>query len=859
MKIIFLILFFIPIILTAETKNYTAIQTQQAPKIDGIINDFCWQEGQWETGFVQFEPNSGLEPSQKTEFKILYDNDNIYVAIRCFDTKTEKINKQLSRRDAGLGDMIAVAFDSYYDKRTAFFFGVSAAGVKNDILFSNDGNTEDASWDPVWFVKTNTDSLGWTAEMKIPLSQLRFNPSSEIWGLNIIRTIYRNNETVFWSPVDPSSTGMISQFGQMNGMDNLKPKKNIEISPYFVSGIKRYQKEDGNPYADGFDFLENIGLDGKVGLTNDFTLDFTLNPDFGQVEADPSVVNLSAFETYYSEKRPFFIENNNITQFPLGWNRENLFYSRRIGRYPQGDPEIQDGEYIKIPENTRILGAFKLSGKSQNGWSVGVIESVTNHQFAKIMQVDGVERKESVDPYTNYFVARVQKDMNKGNSIFGMILTSVYRDIRNQNLDFLNKTATTGGVDFSQYFLNKKYYVNGSAVITHITGSQNAMLNEQTSSARYFQRPDASYLAIDSLANSMTGSYANLALGKSALKGLRYELSFWYRSPKLETNDMGYLQNTDYLTQIFWMDYQTPKSFGIINNFSAHLSQWYFVDNGFNYLHSGFDLSFGTVFKNLWQLHFNLDYNFKGVSNDLLRGGTSFYMPRQINYYAYISTNNKSKFSVSLNAFLSKGDYNSTNGQTYSANFTYRPFDKFNLSVNTSFGNRSEKLQYFDEFDYLNKYYLFSTLEQKTLDLTFRFELNFTPDLSLQYYGAPFISTGKFYDYKIVTDPHASDFADRYRLLDASEINNQDYTLDINKDGLPDYEFSNPDFNFQQFRSNLVLRWEYIPGSVLFVVWSHEQSNVEETDVFNITENFKSLFTVFPTDILLVKLQYKFL
>ncbi|MEA3452289.1 MAG: DUF5916 domain-containing protein, partial [Bacteroidota bacterium] len=423
-KIIFLLLLFLPFIINAQSdKKYNALPVGNAPIIDGLLIDKAWQKGEWEGQFVQFEPNSGDEPLQQTQFKIFYDNDNIYVALRCFDTETKKINKQFSRRDAGEGDLIGVTFDSYFDKRTGFFFGVSAAGVKTDMVFSNDGQSQDVTWDPVWYVKTNIDSLGWTAEMRIPLSQLRFNPESEIWGLGVMRQIYRNSEMSAWPSFDPNASGLISQFGEMHGMNNLKPKKNIEISPYIMAGVKRYEKEDGNPYADGYDFIKNAGLDGKIGITNDFTLDFSINPDFGQVEADPSVVNLTAYETYFSEKRPFFVENKNITQFDISFRSEGLFYSRRIGRSPQGYPDFSSGEFAKMPERTRILGALKFSGKSKNGWSIGIIESLTNREFATIMQIDGTERKESVEPLTNYFIARVQKDFNKGNSIFGVIFT----------------------------------------------------------------------------------------------------------------------------------------------------------------------------------------------------------------------------------------------------------------------------------------------------------------------------------------------------------------------------------------------------------------------------------------------------
>ena len=848
-----------PFVLNAQTKNYTVLSAEDVPVIDGLLIDKLWDNGNWAGEFTQFEPNAGHKPYQQTQFKIFYDNSNIYVAIRCFDTETKKINKQFSRRDAGEGDLVAVAFDSYYDKRTGFFFGVTAAGVKNDIVFSNDGNNQDASWDPVWFVETNIDSLGWTAEMKIPLSQLRFSPESEVWGLNVIRQLYRENEMSSWEFVDPSASGWISQFGEMHGMNNLKPKKNIEISPYFMTGIKRYEKEDGNPYADGYDFIKNAGLDGKIGITNDFTLDFTINPDFGQVEADPSVVNLTAYETYYNEKRPFFIENKNITQFNISFRNEGAFYSRRIGRAPQGYPDFNDEEYAKMPERTRILGALKFSGKSKNGWSIGIIESVANREFAKIMQIDGTERKESVEPLTNYFVSRVQKDFNKGNSIFGLILTSAYRDIKNENLDFLNKTATTAGFDFTQYLFNRKYYIKGSSVASHITGTPLAIYLAQTSSTRYFQCPDADYLTLDSNLTSLTGTFSSFSFGKSGVKGLTYELEINVMSPKLELNDMGYIRNANKISEIFFVSYSSPKSFGIINSFFGNIAQWHFRDFGFNSLHTGFNLNFGTNFTNFWSVHFSLDYNFKGVADDLLRGGPSFNYPKHINAFVNASTNPRAKFSLSLNAMLQSGDFDYQKGYNLGTELTFKPVDKFNMSVDASYGNSKNLMQYLSHINYTDDYYLLSSLEQKTFNVTLRFEVNFNSDLTLQFYGSPFVSAADFYDYKLINEPKAENFYDRYNLLGADMLNSQDYTIDLDKDGNADYSFGDPNFNFRQFRSNLVLRWEYIPGSVLFVVWSHEQSSYEATSEFNLTNDFKGLFNMFPTDVLLLKFQYKFL
>jgi hypothetical protein len=858
-KLFFVFLFIIPLLSEASVKNYHGVFVKNPPKIDGLLNDNAWKSVNWSGGFVEFEPNAGKKPSQQTEFKIVFDNNYIYVAIRAFDSEPDKINRQFCRRDGGLGDMVAVSFDSYYDKRTAFFFGVTAAGVKDDIVFSNDGQTQDQTWDPVWYVKTNIDSLGWTAEMKIPLSQLRFSSNSDVWGLDIIRKIYRNGEMSSWQFIDPAKSGWISQFGQISGMSVLKPKKHIEISPYVMAGIKTYKPQKENPFETGKDWLYNAGLDGKIGITNDFTLDFTINPDFGQVEADPSVVNLTAYETYYREKRPFFVENKNITQMNISWRNEGLFYSRRIGRAPEGYPQLKNDEFAKIPDNTRILGAVKLSGKSKNGWSLGVIESITKREFAKIFQPNKQIVFQSVEPLTNYFVFRVQKDINKGNSLLGAMLTSTYRDIKNPNLLFLNKTATTGGIDFSQYFNNRKYLFSGKAIFSNITGTKQAMLLQQISSRRYFQRPDVDYVHIDSNLTSMTGSYFNLAFAKSAIKGFRYKLSLEYRSPMLELNDIGYLRNADRFFQMLWIGYDSKEATNLFRAYNMHIIQWLVYNTGFEYENLGFNIGFRAMFNNYWGFGLGLENDLPGLSPDFLRGGPEMRTTGSLNFSADFHSNEKKKFSFSLNANYNKMQQIDTGSFGIGANITYRPVDRFNLSINANYGNNYNFLQYITQFEYIKPFYLFSSLSQKTLNFTFRFEINFSPNLTLQYYGAPFVSVGDYYNLKIITNSRAPEFSERYRTVPAKLSDNQIYRIDVNGDDKTDYVLPNPDFNFQQYRSNLVLRWEYIPGSVIFLVWSHEQSNYLNTSVFNVIDNFKQLFTVFPTDVFLIKFQYRFM
>ena len=379
-----------------EKKQYTATQITIPPVIDGILDEESWQSGTWADGFTQNQPYNGRPETQRTEFKILFDENNLYVAIKAYDTSPDSIVNRLTRRDETDGDLVGIIFDSFHDLRTGFLFGVSSSGVKYDQMFTNDNGNGDSSWDPNWWVKTSINKEGWVAEMKIPFSQVRFDKNSaDVWGIDVARILYRKNEQTFWQHIPRDAPGLVHLFGELKGLEQIKPRKIFDITPYGVAKTETFKSVPENPFqAKGKLSKLNGGIDAKIGLTNNMTMDLTINPDFGQVEADPSVVNLSAYETFLSEKRPFFIEGNNITNFGLGIGdggvgNDNLFYSRRIGRRPQGYPDMKDGWYADIPSRTDILGAAKLTGKTKNGLSIGIVEAMTAQVKAEIDTIGG--------------------------------------------------------------------------------------------------------------------------------------------------------------------------------------------------------------------------------------------------------------------------------------------------------------------------------------------------------------------------------------------------------------------------------------------------------------------------------------
>ena len=838
-----------------------------APVIDGKLDDTEWLYLAWIDNFVQQKPYEGKEPSQETGFKILYDNDNIYVAIWAYDTSPDSIERRLTRKDYLEGDIVSIQIDSYHDHRTAFIFMVSAAGVKGDAILSNDAEVEDHTWDPIWYVKTSIDADGWNAEMKIPLSQLRFDKrENQVWGLQVIRFLFRKEEVSFWQPIPRDAPGWVHQFGELDGISGISPKKQIEVAPYIVASTERFEKEEGNPFATGKLNRFNAGIDGKIGVSSNMIIDFTLNPDFGQVEADPSLVNLSAYEVFFEEKRPFFIEGKNIFHSPLLFYGgdyvvpENLFYSRRIGRNPQAVPDTEEGEYTDMPASTSILGAAKLTGKTKNGLSVGILESVTAKEKAEIDR-EGERSFETVEPLTNYAIARVQQDFNKGNTVLGGVFTSTNRQIEDSSVNFLHTSAYSGGLDFRHSWKERTYSVMAKTYFSHVSGSQEALIRTQESSARYFQRPDNDYAKLDSNRTSLSGFGGTFGIGKFAKGHLRYSGFLSWKSPGLELNDIGFISTTDQINQSFWIGYFVWDPFFIFRELDLGLSQWSVFDFGGNLNHKGINFNTNCEFKNYWSLSAGVNLSLSGLSNAALRGGPSMLNPANIITYLEIMSDERKKFNYEINTDQSWGGEKSSRSQNYGVFLSYRPVDAFSASLNCNFGLSERDLQYIRTISIdTDEQYLFGTIRQNTLVMSLRLNLSITPNLTLQYWGQPFISAGKYSEFKKITDPRAEQYTERFHTFTSDEIGLNETTgmFNINDEEGFNYSFYNPDFNVKEFKSNLVARWEFIPGSTIYIVWSQGRSGYDPSGIFDIRQDVTGMFDIHPHDVFLIKISYRF-
>lgn len=839
---------------------YTTVRLQaQPPVVDGRLDDDAWREGTWAGDYRQQLPTEGAQPSQPTELKILYDERNVYVAIRAYDDP-KKIRRYVGRRDDFVGDIVGVCFDSYFDKRTGFEFDLTAGGSKIDLVASNDGF--DHSWDAVWYGATALEADAWTAELQIPLNQLRYGSHDEqVWGLHAWRWIDRHQEEDQWNLIPRKNTGFMYNLGELHGIRGLRRFRHVELLPHVLGRLTAEPEVAGDPYRSGATAGSSVGLDAKLGLATDFTLDAAVNPDFGQVEADPSVMNLSAYETFYSEKRPFFFEGKNILSFDVG--SDMLFYSRRIGHPPAYEPDLREGEFIERPTSTSILDALKVTGKTRGGLSLGVLQSFTTSEMASLSYA-GAERRQRVEPFTGYSLARVQKDWNKGNTSLGAIVTSTHRFMGDAALEALSGDAITAGVDVTRYFKNREYVIAAKAIASRVTGSATAISALETNAVHYFQRPDADHVDVHPGATSLAGHGGSLHLqrGGSGRWTVREDLR--WASPGLDLNDLGYLRQADTITNGFSVEYEETKPRGIFRRFEIDLGRedaWDFGglhQSGLSYL------ELEAEFTNKWAASAAVRPGQGPVDTRLLRGGPAV----RLSPFVCTSLGLNTDYSKPLAGFLTFHKHFIERSRSdlwdLNAEVRWRASNSLTLSSDLRYSRNVDDLQYVTTAEAGGgPRHILGRISQRTFSATLRLDLHLSPDLSIQYYGSPFISLGRFSDFKRVTTPLAEAYEDRFRRLGTGEIayREMDNSYAVSEPDGPSrtsYSFSSPDFSFRQFRSNLVARWEYRPGSVLYVVWSQGRTSESDRWEESLGRNLEALWRSKGPDLFLVKLSYWF-
>jgi hypothetical protein len=845
----------------------------QPPHIDGCFDEPAWAGAEPLTGFTQTVPHEGEEATERTEVRLVYDDYAIYVAARMYDSDLHGVRTQLARRDAYTeADRFEVAFDSYHDHNSSFVFGVNPSGVKRDYLIGQDGYSYDEAWDPVWEVATSSDSLGWTAELRIPLSQLRFSTAeTQVWGVNFFRHIQRKAEDDVFAWSARNERGYASFFGHLFGMSHLPQPRRLELLPYTTAREERIDPgAPGNPFNDGSREIASAGLDLKYGLTSNLTLDATFNPDFGQVEADPAFVNLSAFEQFFQERRPFFIEGADIFRF----GGQRFFYSRRIGRAPQGSADDRGG-YVDQPQRSTILGAAKLSGRTGAGWSIGLLEAATAREFATVDSA-GVRFRDEVEPFTNYFVARGKRDFTGGSNQIGLIATAVNRSIDDPRLDFIRSAAYTGGFDFGHRFSHNRYNLTGSFGFSRISGDTLAIQRAQRSSARYYQRPDADYVEYDPTRTLLAGWTAALSLNKESG---RYQFGLYGSaiSPGFDLNDAGFQTTADYASAYAFANRRWTRPGKVFRNFFVGNNAT--VNTNFGGVRTALRYNFNISgqFLNYWYAYAWGGFNVRALSDRLTRGGPLAYSPGSWYSGGGLSSDSRKRVAAWLEVYHDGNEIGAAGWSVWSS-LDLRPTSTITVSVGPSYSTSNSILQYLQsQTDTMatatfGRQSVFAQIRQKSLDLTTRLNVTFSPTLTLQLYTQPFVATGDYYRLKELARPRSLDYVtygetpgSTLRCYDATDtamscsgaaapayyVANPDTTA-----GRRDVRIGNPNFSSRSLRGNLVLRWEYRPGSTLFLVWTTACSAFGSDPRFNAGDDLEHLCVGPSANVFAVKLNY---
>lgn len=853
-----------------KVSQMQAVRLTEKINIDGVLSEPVWQNGYGVDQFVQREPLEGGEPTEQTIVHICYDDEALYIGARMLDSAPDSIISRLGRRDTILSsDYLAFFIDPYYDRRSGFYFLVNAGGTLCDGVMMND-DWDDDSWDGIWMGEVNIDDKGWTAELRIPYSQLRFQKKNKyVWGINFKRVIERKNEWNYLVFTPKNGSGFVSRFVDLVGIENISPKRQLEVLPYFRSKEEFTHPEQGDPFNDGSRFIPGIGVDVKYGIGSNLTLDLTLNPDFGQVEVDPAVVNLSDVETYFSEKRPFFIEGSTIFNFGEGgarnywsfnWGNPGFFYSRRIGRAPQGS--LPDYDYADVPEGTSILGAAKLSGKIGNNWNIGMIHAVTQREHADI-EYDGKKSVHEVEPLSYYGVYRAQKEFEKGRQGLGFISTIVHRDFKNPSLrDELNENAVGLGVD-GWTFLDKEktWVISGWGGLTNVSGTPERMIDLQTSSRHYFQRPDARHIHVDSSMTSLTGFAARMNFNKQ--KGnVIFNSALGFIDPGFENNDLGYSWRTDIMNGHIGLGYKwtTPNKITRYAEIIGARFRSYDFDE--NIIWDGYFAMTFLRFLNYYELEAIFAYNPAVLNNRLTRGGPLTKNPSGWELDVMGSTDNRKTWVFGLQ-YTSYIDRSGSDYREYGVEVEWKPASNLSLSLNPSIEYNYDDAQWIDNFvdatatATFGKRYVFAQLHQKTLSSSIRLNLTFTPGLSFQLYAQPLISSGDYRGFKELTQPKTYDFLSYGDNNSTISMKDNEYYVDPDGSGLAEtINWENPDFNYKSLRGNAVLRWEYKLGSVLYFVWTQSRSESEEIGDFRFRKSVNRLLDLKSDNIFMIKWTY---
>lgn len=850
-----------------------ALRADSPIVVDGALDEAVWKGPGAVERFVQANPQQGAEPSQRTEVRVAYDDDALYVGARMWDTRPDSIVARLARRDNGSGsDDFIVCLDTFRDRRTGYYFGITAAGTLLDGVLLNDG-WDDDSWDGVWSGRVRRDSQGWTAELRIPFSQLRFaSGPNTVWGINFSRDISRRNEADKLVFTPRGESGFVSRFPEFTGLDGLRTVRAVDVMPYTTAKSEHLVHDPDDPFHDGSDFSPAAGVDVRTSLGSNLTLNASVNPDFGQVEIDPAVVNLSDVESYFEEKRPFFTEGLSVFRcgmngasdyWGFNWPEPTFFYSRRIGRAPGGGLP-GDAVYADVPVATRILGAVKITGQPRPGFDFGTLHAVTQRERADYSRADGTRGSAAVEPLSYYGVLRGLKSFNRERQGLGLMALETARAFDGTGLDdqFDRNGFVTTMDGWTALDGKKDWVASGYVSGSRVDGTAARITSLQRSSRRYYQRPDRDDLGVDPDATALTGYAARLWvnrekgpwLGNSAIGVI---------SPGYEINDLGFGSRADVVNMHVGGGYNWDKP----SRWKQHWLVIGAVAQGWNYAgqHTLSQLYLETNLEQNNGLSWELS---GGVSGEALadratRGGPAMINPQGGWAQFHFDTNSRSKlwFWTDVNPSF---DRVHSLEVSYSAGVTWKPKSNLALTVGPNFDtNRQDAMYVTQAADPLatSTYggrYVFAKLDQKTVGAELRMDWSLTPGLSVQLYAQPLVSSGRYSDYRELARPNSYDFL-VYGRDGGSTIDLANGLADPDGAGpAPAIDLGRPDFTYRSVRGNMVIRWEYLPGSTAYVVWTQDRSGLSEDGRFDLSPTLSELGRTPANNVFMVKLSHHF-
>lgn len=805
----------------------------EAPRLDGVLDEAAWATARWTRGLTQKDPVEGLPGAELTEVAFLFDETSLYVGARLQTPLTGPVASRLSPRDdMGQTQSFFISLDTYHDHRTACTMGVTAAGVRVDFYHPTDEEFNQVmSWDPVWDVRTRIEPHQWCVEARIPFSQLRFNPGDEqVWGLQLDRWSPERNAEDYWVMIPRAQTGWASRFGELRGIRDIRPSRRIELLPYVAGEARLLHDPDPlDPFSEASDFQGRAGGDLKMGLGPNLTLDATLNPDFGQVEADPAQLNLTAFETVFEERRPFFLEGDRL----LRGQGPRYYYSRRIGAPPPYPALADTVTHIDQPSTTSIQGAAKLSGRLPGGLSIAALTALTDEEVARIHNVANHRSDELlVQPRTLDAVLRLQQDFSSTGSLVGLSLTSLRRALRGDSLlgTRLPREAVTGGLDWNWRFRDGLHAFSGYGGFSRVAGDPGAILRLQRSPAHYFQRSDVSHLHLDGGRRALTGWTGQLGLERLGGRHWRWSVGSAAESPGFDLNELGQLSSADDVDSWLTLTWEENQGVGLFRRYTLwhnYMASWNFGGLPTN---REVESGFWSQFQNYWSLEGGFSHGLPTFSDDLSRGGATLGEPGW--NYARLSLSSPDlqrpdSYSLGVNCSWSPDRQLNLDAWTFER---FRPGANVEIRVNPSISRNWVPAQYVTtlgpgQTGLAGDLTLFSRMDYREARVATRLRYTLSPRLRLEFYAEPFMASVRFTDPGRPAGARSQNIR-RYAAEGRVERGPEGQWLISEEAGL--VEVHQPNLEFSSWRSTLVLRWDWRLGSSFYVVWQQDRERFQQ-------------------------------